>query len=605
MVKASNGKYDIVPANLAVKAMRDNGYKNTAYAIAELIDNSVQAEAKNVELLCRERNENHGQRTRRRVHEIAIIDDGVGMTPEILRAALQFGNGTRLSTENHRGIGRFGMGLPASSISQCRRVDVWSWKDGAGSAYHTYLDVDEISAGHLSDVPQPTQKEIPKIWREAASKLGNSGTLVVWSDLDRLLWRTASAILDNSEFLVGRMYRYFLGDGSVKIRLVGFEEAAPSRPIEERYARANDPLYLMKNTSCPEPFDSEPMFEQWGPDRVITVGFRGEEHKVTVRFSYAKELARAGYNPGHSDYGKHAGKNLGVSIVRAGRELELNQAWCIQYDPVERWWGIEVSFPPGLDEVFGVTNNKQYARNFDDLAKLDLDTLLKGGKSIQEVKEEMADDEDPRAPLVEVAHAIEANLSALRKKLKAQSKGKGTGKKRHSGATSPEERATGATTARKNDGHQGTSDREESLPPEQRQAIIQKTLVDEGLMGDVAKTLAAKTVTDGLKYVFAEAALETPAFFTVKPRGGSIIITLNTTHPAYRHLVEVLEESDKIDDVEGLRQRLENALDGLKTLLYAWARFEDEQPDGRRKEGAQDARTDWGRVARGFFSSEG
>ena len=35
---------EIIPPELAVKAMRDSGYKNTAYALAELIDNSVQAQ---------------------------------------------------------------------------------------------------------------------------------------------------------------------------------------------------------------------------------------------------------------------------------------------------------------------------------------------------------------------------------------------------------------------------------------------------------------------------------------------------------------------------------------------------------------------------------
>ena len=47
--------YDIVPTHLAVQAMRDNGYRNAAYAIAELMDNAVQAGASQVELLCAER----------------------------------------------------------------------------------------------------------------------------------------------------------------------------------------------------------------------------------------------------------------------------------------------------------------------------------------------------------------------------------------------------------------------------------------------------------------------------------------------------------------------------------------------------------------------
>ena len=37
--------HNIVPPHLVVQAMRDNGYKNAAYAVAELIDNSIQAGA--------------------------------------------------------------------------------------------------------------------------------------------------------------------------------------------------------------------------------------------------------------------------------------------------------------------------------------------------------------------------------------------------------------------------------------------------------------------------------------------------------------------------------------------------------------------------------
>ena len=40
--------YEICPTHLAVQAMRDNGYKNAAYAIAELIDNAIQAESTSI-----------------------------------------------------------------------------------------------------------------------------------------------------------------------------------------------------------------------------------------------------------------------------------------------------------------------------------------------------------------------------------------------------------------------------------------------------------------------------------------------------------------------------------------------------------------------------
>ena len=95
--------HDIVPTHLVVKAMRDNGYKNAAYAIAELMDNSIQAGATQVELLCAEKTEVVTQRQRMRINQLAVLDNGCGMDVDVLRIALQFGNGTRLNPEQQSG----------------------------------------------------------------------------------------------------------------------------------------------------------------------------------------------------------------------------------------------------------------------------------------------------------------------------------------------------------------------------------------------------------------------------------------------------------------------------------------------------------------------
>ncbi len=107
--------HSILPPHLAVKAMRDNGYKNTAYALAELMDNSIQAEAKKVELLCGELTVNLDHRKRDRVHQIAVLDNGKGMDLETLWQALEFGNGTNLDEKNQKGIGRFGIAVRRTS----------------------------------------------------------------------------------------------------------------------------------------------------------------------------------------------------------------------------------------------------------------------------------------------------------------------------------------------------------------------------------------------------------------------------------------------------------------------------------------------------------
>ena len=618
--------HDIVPAHLAVQAMRDNGYKNAAYAIAELIDNSIQAGATQVQLLCGEKKQQVGSRMLPRIHQIAVLDNGSGMDATVLRLALQFGNGTYLQEEKHTGIGRFGMGLPSSSVSQCQKVEVWTWQHGIDNALYTYLDLNEIKTQRLSEVPAPQHEPVPSIWKRVASDCDSipgiweqvknnfdfdrSGTLVVWSDIDRCMWKMGKTIIDNSELLIGRMYRKFLEEGQVSIRMLAFDLDNPSQIITEKFALPNDPGYLMEKTSCPEPFKNKPMFQPWEEagqyEAVFTIDFRERQHEVTVRFSYAKEEARqtsGGKNPGDLPHGKHAAKNIGVSIVRAGRELDLDQSLVIKYDPTERWWGIEIEFPPSLDDLFGVTNNKQSARNFAELINIDIESMLQGGKSIVQLKEELRDDEDPREPLLEIAHKINSQLSVIRKLIKAQTKGTRTKNNRYPGST-PERQATRVTENRKQYGYKGESDKDESLPAVQRQATVEKTLTEVGVTKSQAQELAATTISNNLKYVFADADLDSPAFFSVKPKGGVIAIILNTNHPAYENLLEVLEDEVDEVDTETLRSRLTNSLKGLKLLLEAWARYEDEQPEGKRRQYTQDARVDWGRIARQFLERE-
>ena len=53
-----------------------------------------------------------------------------------------------------------------------------------------------------------------------------------------------------------------------------------------------------------------------------------------------------GIKAGNLPHGKYAARNVGVSIVRADRELELNTSWVNPGDLRERWWGVELSFEP-------------------------------------------------------------------------------------------------------------------------------------------------------------------------------------------------------------------------------------------------------------------
>ena len=201
----------IVSPRLTIEAMRDSGYKDTDHALAELIDNSVEAGADLVEIIAVETPPNPLKRyARARVSEIAVSDNGEGMDHTTLRRALKFGDGTRMDRRK-QGIGRFGVGLPQSSISQCKHVDIWTWQNGIDNALHCYLDLDEIKTTGQQEVPDPTDDAVPERWRNVMSNTSErTGTLVVWGVLDRVRWRGGEKTLERTAELCGRVYRKFL-----------------------------------------------------------------------------------------------------------------------------------------------------------------------------------------------------------------------------------------------------------------------------------------------------------------------------------------------------------------------------------------------------------
>lgn len=596
---------EIIPPELAVKAMRDSGYKNTAYALAELIDNSVQANATSVEVICIEDYQQVNKRSRRRIQAIGVLDNGDGMIPEILRLALQFGNGTHLT--DRKGIGRFGMGLPNSSISQCRRVEVWTWQSGPDSAMYTYLDVDEIEVRRMSSVPIPEPRPLPGEWRKRSGIVEVTGTLVLWSKFDdhRLSWRGASATLRNTETLIGRMYRKFINEGLLSIQLLALLEGE-SKPTFNEPVRVNDPLYLMENSSTPIPFDKKPMFQPWGEenkDEVFSIEYDGSKHDVVVRISWAcqETVPDDKSNRGDKPYGKHAAKNIGLSIIREGRELELDPSWTNSYDPTERWWGVEVEFPSILDEIFGVTNTKQSATIFSDMAQFGWSDEADPGESLSEFRDRIQNEGDPRALLLPIVNYIRDQITQIRKRLKEQTKGQRTKSERHDQAT-VEDLATTKFRERAEQGHETEADRT-VFTEEDRKSLEQDLTEDKNYSESVAEKIASATFKRKRKVLFLTKAMDGYAFFTVEHKhGGLTAIVFNTNHPFHEQLMESLRPDIGDESDADLIDRINTAADTLELLFAAWARYEMEEV--RQQVRLFEVRQEWGRMARFFLAQQ-
>lgn len=619
-VTSEGNSYRIVSPSLTVKAMRDSGYKNTAHALAELIDNSIDAQAKLVEVFACESPVQAATRTSHRVETIAVLDNGTGMDAEALRRALKFGDGRG---DDRKRIGRFGMGLPNSSMSQCTKLEVWSWTNGPGNAMYTYLDLAEINNGR-DDVPAPELDPLPEYWRNLSKGLGATGTLVVWTNLDRVNWHGAAATLRNTSDNIGRVYRHYLDAGTVDIRMAPVRDGAV---IEgEYYAAPNDPLYLMASTQTPEPFDEQPMFEPFNMGTedepgvaYFPVTVDGKQHKIKVSASIARpearrpdvegrpwpESAKATKDAGSQLWGKHARHNIGISLIRQGRELDLDSSWAIGYDPVERWWGIEIDFPPALDDVFGVTNNKQTATIFSSLAHFDWKSEAEADETFKAFKDRLADLGDPRLELIDLAIYLETKLlPAIRRQLRQQTVGNRKTKKRHDDDVNA--KATDAVKRRSEDGHTGKTDdlAEGASPEDKRQeqfdALTQRHHLDE----DTAQSLVNEALENDWRVRWISSYQDSHAFFSVDLMAGMLQVIFNEKHPLHAHLLAVLEEVPEDATPDELRQRLDRAADTFKLLLFSWARMEDEIPSDRKREKIADARQDWGRYARDFIDGE-
>ena len=607
----------IFPIDLIVSAMRDSGYKNTAYALAELIDNSVQAGARLVEAICFEKEMQVGSRRRKRIDQIAVIDNGTGMDGDVLRASLMFGNGTRLNDRS--GIGRFGVGLPNASFSQGRKVEIWSWQNSSVSnALYTYIDYDEIKDSGMVCVPEPVHSK-PHDFILGLSQqdyLNNkNGTIVLWSKLDdeRMTWKTSSSTIKHTSKLAGRIYRHLIKDGSVQIELSSFDLDKNEITIPQEPLLPNDPLYLIDVSSTPAPFDKNAMFQPLGDSYIFDIEWKGVKSQVTVTCSIAKKetVSEADKvnvrNRGDMPYGKDADKNVGVSLVRANRELLLDPSWANHSDPRDRWWGCEISFSPDLDEVFGVVNNKQEATVWGQFAQSEWEDLRDNdNETLSDVIDRLKEEGDPRGVLVAISKYVKDQINIMRSILKDQTKGRNAKPKRHENPLAPDVPDIATNRRDERAKHRQTDRDNESLSEDDKGVLRQDLVTKSGYSEDAAARKVDLIWTRKRHVDFIEEAENSPAFFSINLRpGGLSLISLNNRHLFFQRLKPLLDEETDLEtlSVEDCREQLADTREVLQLLFAAWARLEEETAlEARRK--LDQIRYDWGAMVNFYLDEE-
>lgn len=160
-------------AHSLIASTRHIGYSLPA-AVADLLDNSIAAQAKNIQILFE--NGRHPY--------IVIIDDGCGMTETELTAAMQYGSADPEQARSENDLGRYGLGLKTASLSQCKKMTVVSVKEGHYSARRWDLNYIEKHRDEIWPLILLDQKDWLTLPGIDILQQRKNGTAVIWQDID-------------------------------------------------------------------------------------------------------------------------------------------------------------------------------------------------------------------------------------------------------------------------------------------------------------------------------------------------------------------------------------------------------------------------------------
>jgi hypothetical protein len=327
---------EITPSAAAlIESLRGLGYSPET-AIADLIDNSITAGARSVEI---DIQWNDGSPS------AAILDDGHGMDSDRLAEAMRLGGHGSAIERNASDLGRFGLGMKTASLSQCRRITVITKADDAEHAIT--LDIDVIAAkGWIGIVPEQ-HPEHPFVSRLSSR---GSGTIVFWERMDELsglvgLPKEAFYLrLEEIRAHLGMVFHRFInGDAT------GLEIILNGRPI-----KAWDPFQI-----------THPSTREMPSERVRHAGsaFTVKPYVLPHRDRYANETEyEAAGGPG--GWGARQGFYVyrGKRLLVAGSWLGLGGARTWTRDEASRLARIMVDLPTALDRDWRIDVRKSQAR---------------------------------------------------------------------------------------------------------------------------------------------------------------------------------------------------------------------------------------------------
>jgi hypothetical protein len=581
---------ELIKADTALRSFRDGGYV-LADAVGEIVDNSLQSGATKLRLDW-EVSETHtgkakSQKTHRQLDWVAVGDNGSGIPAAILANVLTVGFSTRYGSRD--GIGRFGVGFKLASISQAKRLeiytrpaflkatktrgedgrDAWTFSEANedGRVFKTYLDLEAIDLGEQKDYRLEEVDEFPE---ECAHLMedADTGTLILWRNLDRLNHEQSFAEkvdekLESLAYFLRRTYRVFINNG---IELYLQDNEKPLLPY--------DPLFEIDNPEATQLANGKPMKGEYVDSGKIVID--GHEVKWLVQLTPPITRLEEGGGGEDGPAGKgqfkrlHIPDNRGkISFLRHNREISYTTVPKFLPDGidwVDCYVGIQIAFPPALDEYFQVKHIKR------------------GAEPIEKLREALR--KELKKPVTESRKRVR-KLWLETKKDAPKKPDDASG-----GRTGPED------IAKKADPGLPSGKAGLTVPPSEEEARLRQAAADVGIKDPVKQDEFIKHAKQK-PMVALDVDLSGSGLLELEHLTHTVLVRINRRHPFVKQVYQPIRDAITAG-LEGMEPQqivslLEKAADGIDLLFFAYAKAENmsQQPD----EDYGMLRDDWGKFA--------
>ena len=319
-------KTEVINPNVKnfIKSFRDIGY-SFEVAVADIIDNSITAKASSIKILA----------TAEPKLILSILDDGDGMSCAELVEAMRFATKDPDEKREKSDLGKFGLGLKTASCSQCKKLTVISKKSGVISA--RLWDLDYMGKNNKWLLIDPDEYDSLPLVEELRQQ--DSGTLVVWQNIDRYTKDGFTEKLDKLRKHLALVFHRFLSRGGSFSRLKMY--------INNNQLEAFNPFNI-ENTATQE---IKPEKIKHHGFKIIVAPYILPHHSKKSQQEYQRYATEEGYT-----------KSQGFYLYRAKRLLIYGTWWGLhKMGDAHNLVRIKIDIGNNQDRIWGIDIKKSTA----------------------------------------------------------------------------------------------------------------------------------------------------------------------------------------------------------------------------------------------------